>query len=132
MRGRSPVPVVALAVALAATPSCRKTDESFTGTYEGDGVDSQSSSNVKRFTLRIADSGTNVSGNYQLKAIILDVSGTVAGTLVGSEVNLVLTPAAGDCPYRITGVWRGGRITGTYAAFNCFVRSDGTLDLKKQ
>jgi len=112
---------------------CKKEDEAFAGTYVGDGVDSQSSSNVKQFTLRIADSGTSVAGNYQLKAVILDVSGTVSGTLNGKDLSLTLTPVAGtDCPYRITGTWGGGQITGTYAAFNCFVRSDGAISLKKQ
>jgi hypothetical protein len=123
--------VLALGLGLALS-SCRKDDPAFAGTYEGDAIDSQSSSNVKRFTLRISDSGTSVSGNFQIKAIILDVSGAVAGTLNGSEINLVLTPSPAECPYRITGLWRPGRITGSYAAFNCFVRSDGTLDLEKQ
>lgn len=114
--------------------ACKKDDPTFAGTYQGDGVDSQSSSNVKQFTLRVADSGTSVAGNYGIKAVILDVSGTVSGTLNGSALELTLTPGAtsNDCPYRITATWQGDRITGTYAAFNCFVRSDGSLNLKKQ
>ena len=56
----------------------------------------------------------------------------MSGTLNGSAVMLTLTPNANDCPYRINGTWSGDRITGSYAAFNCFVRSDGTLDLRKR
>jgi len=110
-----------------------KDDETFDGTYVGDGVDSQSSSNRKEFTLRLSGA-TAVTGTYQIKAILVDTSGSVTGTLTGSDLSLVLTPAAGvnDCPYRITGTWLGDRITGSYAAFNCFVRSDGTLNLKKK
>jgi len=111
-----------------------KDDETFDGTYVGDGVDSQSSSNRKEFTLRISGGSPNVSGTYQIKAILVDTSGGVTGTLTGSDLSLTLTPAAGvnDCPYRITGTWAGDRITGSYAAFNCFVRSDGTISLKKK
>lgn len=131
MGRRFPILIVALGLVLLLG-ACKKEDDTFAGTYEGDAVDSQSSSNVKQFTLRIADSGSSVSGNYQIKAVILDVSGTVSGSINGSELTLTLTPNAGDCPYRITGRWSDRRITGTYAAFNCFVRSDGTLDLKKR
>lgn len=117
-----------------AVAACKKSDPTFAGTYQGDGVDSQASSNVKQFTLRIADSGTSVAGNYGIKAVILDVSGTVSGTLNGSALDLTLTPSAtsNDCPYRVTATWQADRITGTYAAFNCFVRSDGSLNLRKQ
>jgi hypothetical protein len=126
--------ILALTLVLAlVSPACQKSDDDeFAGTYVGDGIDSQDSSNRKQFTLNLGASGTTVSGTYQLKAIILDVNGIVNGTLAGSELSLVLTPTADDCPYRVNGVWAGGRITGTYAAFNCFVRSDGTLNLKKK
>jgi hypothetical protein len=126
--------ILALTLVLAlVSPACEKSDDDeFAGTYVGDGIDSQSSSNRKEFTLNLGASGSTVSGTYQLKAVILDVNGIVSGTLTGSEVALVLTPSAGDCPYRVNGVWAGGRITGTYTAFNCFVRSDGTLDLRKK
>jgi hypothetical protein len=111
-----------------------KDGDVFDGSYRGDAVDSQSSTNVKEFTLNLSASGSTVSGSYQLKAVILDISGTVTGTLNGAELSLTLTPAASsnDCPYRITGRWGAGLITGNYAAFNCFVRSDGTLSLKKR
>jgi hypothetical protein len=72
-----------------------------------------------------------VGGTYRIKAILLDVNGIVSGTLTGSEVALTLTPSNNDCPYRVTGTWSGDRISGSYAAFNCFVRSDGSLTLKK-
>ena len=70
----------------------------------------------------------------QIKAIVLDASGTVSGTVSASDLTPTLTAGAGvsDCPYRIVGTWRGDRITGTYTAFNCLVRSDGTLELRKQ
>ena len=134
MRTRAQARALTVLVALAvAASSCKKDeDEQFAGIYSGDGVDSQDRSNRKEFTLTVADSGTAVAGTYRIRAIILDVSGTVSGTLTGSQVALVLTPSAGDCPYRVSGTWTGNRITGTYAAFNCFVRSDGTLDLEKQ
>jgi len=118
-----------------AFSACESADDTtFAGAYSGDGVDSQSSSNRKEFTLHVADLGTAVTGTYQIKAILVDTSGSVAGTLNGSALELVLTPAAGvnDCPYRVTGTWHGNRITGSYAAFNCFVRSDGTLSLEKR
>jgi hypothetical protein len=126
--------ILALTLVLAlVSPGCEKSDDDeFGGTYVGDGIDSQNSSNRKEFTLNLGASGTTVSGTYQLKAILLDVNGIVNGTLAGSEVALVLTPTGNDCPYRVNGVWTGGRITGTYTAFNCFVRSDGALDLKKK
>ena len=103
-----------IAIALAA--GCNSVDkDTFDGTYSGDAVDSQSSSNVKQITLNVSASGSVVSGAYTLKAIILDVSGNVTGTLTGAA-----------------GTWQGDRIVGTYAAFNCFVRSDGNLTLKKK
>jgi hypothetical protein len=132
MESRIASRIVALGFALAIA-ACQKTDESFAGAYEGDGVDSQSTSNVKQFTLRIAESGGVVSGTFEIKAIILNVSGTVTGTLSGSSLTLVLAPSnIAECPYRITGTWAPRSISGNYAAFNCFVRSDGTLSLKKQ
>lgn len=122
----------ALALALASC-GCRK-DETFDGEYAGDAVDSQASSNVKQLSLRLSASGSIVSGTYSLTAVILNSSGALAGTLNGSDLALVLTPgpAVNDCPYRITGVWRPGEIAGTYQAFNCLVRSDGTFTLKKR
>ena len=122
------IPVVLLVSA------CGSKDDTFDGSYRGDAVDSQSATNIKEFTLNVSASGSTVSGSYQLKAAILDVSGTLTGTLNGSDLSLTLTPGASsnDCPYRITGRWGGGLITGNYAAFNCFVRSDGTLSLKKR
>jgi hypothetical protein len=133
MRTRAHGRALAVLVALAVAPSCgNDDDEQFAGVYSGDGVDSQDRSNRKEFTLTVAESGTTVSGTYRIRAIILDVSGTVSGTLTGSAVALTLTPSNDDCPYRISGTWTGDRITGTYAAFNCFVRSDGTLDLEKR
>jgi len=120
--------------AVLLAPACGSKDETFDGSYRGDAVDSQSATNIKEFTLNVSASGSTVSGSYQLKAAILDVSGTLTGTLNGSDLSLTLTPGASsnDCPYRITGRWGAGLITGNYAAFNCFVRSDGTLSLKKR
>jgi hypothetical protein len=123
----------AAASALApAAVACEEKDQDFAGTYSGDGIDSQNSSNRKEFTLTLAASGTTVAGTFRIRAILVDSSGIVAGTLTGSsEVSLTLTPSNADCPYRVNGTWSGDRITGSYAAFNCFVRSDGTLNLKK-
>jgi hypothetical protein len=125
-----------LAVLAALTlVSCGSSDEDeFAGTYSGDAVDSQSSSNRKDLTLTLAAAGATVSGTYRLKAILIDTSGIVNGTMNGSALALVLTPSTGsnDCPYTITGTWSPGRITGTYAAVPCFVRSDGTFELKKK
>jgi len=125
---------LAVVLALALTACSKSDDDELTGTYSGDAVDSQSSSNRKELTLTVAAAGTTVSGTYHLKAILVDTNGIVNGTLNGSALALVLTPSTGsaDCPYNITGTWTGDRITGTYAAFNCFVRSDGTFDLKKK
>ncbi|MEO8359149.1 MAG: hypothetical protein ABI672_03885 [Vicinamibacteria bacterium] len=113
--------------------------ENFDGAYEGDAIDSQSSSNIKTMTLMIsatgvAATGAPVTGAYTLKAAVLNVSGTVAGTLTGSNLELTLTPGAGvsDCSYKITGTWQGDRILGAYVALSCPVRSDGTLNLKKR
>jgi hypothetical protein len=132
METRTTPRFLALGFALAIA-ACQKTDESFAGSYEGDGVDSQSTSNVKQFTLRIAESGGTVSGTFEIKAIILNVTGIVNGTLSGSTLTLTLTPSVTtECPYRITGTWSPRSISGNYTAFNCFVRSDGTLSLKKQ
>jgi hypothetical protein len=114
---------------------CEKTDtDVFDGSYRGDAVDSQSATNIKEFTLELSASGSTVSGSYTLRAPILNVSGSLSGTLNGSDLTLTLTPSApsSDCPYRITGRWGAGLITGSYAAFNCFVRSDGTLSLRKR
>ncbi len=119
-------------VAGLVSPACKNKDDEFAGTYVGDGIDSQNSSNRKELTLVLGASGTTVSGTYRLRAIILDVNGIVNGTLNGNSVSLVLTPSADDCPYHVEGTWSGDRITGTYAAFNCFVRSDGTLTLRKK
>ncbi len=115
--------------------ACSRTDKDvFDGSYRGDGVDSQSASNVKEFTLNLSSSGSVVSGTYTIKAVILDTSGSVSGTLSGADLTLTLTPGPGvsDCPYRISGAWEKGKISGTYLAFNCFVRSDGALTLKKR
>ena len=124
----------ALAAILAAAGCEKSNDDVFDGSYRGDAVDSQSATNIKEFTLDVSASGSNVSGSYTLRATILNVSGTLTGTLNGSELSLTLTPtpASSDCPYRITGRWGAGLITGNYAAFNCFVRSDGTLSLRKR
>ena len=128
-----PAFVALLALAVVALPHCSNDDdEGFDGTYEGEAVDSQSSSNRKDFTLRVGVSGSDVSGTYRIQAIILDTRGTVSGTLTGSTLALVLTPNDDDCPYRIDATWSGDRISGSYAAFNCFVRSDGTLTLRRQ
>jgi len=125
--------VALLAACTVFTAACEsKDDEALAGTYVGDAVDSQDSSNRKEFTLNLAATGTAVGGTYRIKAIILDVSGSVSGTMTGSELSLTLTPSAPECPYRITGTWSGDRISGTYTAFNCFVRSDGTITLKKK
>src|SRR5262245_44065915 len=120
----------ALALAVAAV-ACKEKDQEFAGTYVGDAIDSQNSSNRKEFTLTVAASGSTVGGTFRIKAILVDSSGIVSGTLTGSDVSLVLTPSNNDCPYRVNGTWSGDRISGSYAAFNCFVRSDGTLTLKK-
>ena len=126
------VPLAALAAAaLLVLPACKQDDEGFDGTYSGEAVDSQDSSNRKEFTLTISASGSTVSGTYRIRAIILDTRGAVSGTLTGSALELTLTPNENDCPYRITGTWSGDRISGSYAAFSCFVRSDGTLSLRK-
>jgi hypothetical protein len=127
---RAVAPALALALSLSACE--KKRDADFSGTYRGDAIDSQNSSNRKEFTLTIAAANTVVAGTYQIKAILIDTNGIVSGTLTGSQLALVLTPSANDCPYRITGTWSGDRITGSYEAFNCFVRSDGTLTLRKQ
>jgi hypothetical protein len=134
MRIPTCVPAAALAfVAVFAAVGCEKSsDDAFAGVWVGDAVDSQDSANRKELTLSLGAADTIVSGTYRLKAVILDTSGIVNGTLIGSEVALVLTPSANDCPYRISGTWNGSRITGTYAAFNCFVRSDGTFSLEKK
>ena len=131
MRQRTRWAAVAVAVMLAA--ACDEPDLTvFDGVYSGDGVDSQDSGNRKEFTLTLTGTDTAVAGTYRIKAPILDVSGTVSGTRNGSGLELVLTPASTECPYRISGTWADGRIRGSYAAFSCFVRSDGTLDLKKK
>src|SRR5262245_66546110 len=90
-----------LALALLGT-ACQK-DEEFAGTYVGDAIDSQDSSNRKEFTLNVTAAGTTVSGSYRIKAILLDTVGVVNGTLNGSALMLTLTPNANDCPYRING-----------------------------
>jgi hypothetical protein len=121
---------LALGAVLAA--GCNNKDEEFAGTYVGDGVDSQSSSNRKTFTLNVDAAGTTVAGTFRIKAILIDSSGIVNGTLNGSALELTLTSSTGDCPYKISGTWQGDRITGSYLATPCFVRSDGTIDLKKE
>jgi hypothetical protein len=130
MRIRTLVALILLGLGAA---SCeRKKDEGFAGNYVGDGIDSQDSSNRKEFRLTLGAADSTVAGTYRIKAIILDVSGIVSGTLNGSALSLTLTPSGDECPYRINGTWSGDRITGSYEAFNCFVRSDGTLDLEKK
>lgn len=132
MRLRTRCIASALAVALPLAACEKKDEEEFGGRYRGDAIDSQNSSNRKEFTLTIAAANAVVAGTYQIKAILIDTSGIVSGSMTGNQLALVLTPSANDCPYRITGTWSGDRITGSYEAFNCFVRSDGTLTLRKQ
>ncbi len=132
MRLRTRCIASALAVALPLAACEKKDEEEFGGRYRGDAIDSQNSSNRKEFTLTIAAANAVVAGTYQIKAILIDTSGIVSGSMTGNQLALVLTPSANDCPYRITGTWSGDRITGSYEAFNCFDRSDGTLTLRKQ
>jgi hypothetical protein len=126
--------LVLAAAAMTAALGCSDSadDQTFDGKYQGDGVDSQDSSNRKEFTLTLTSSGTTVGGTFRIKAILVDSSGNVTGTLDGGSLNLLLSPSNADCPYRIKGTWSPGRIQGTYLATPCFVRSDGTIDLEKK
>jgi hypothetical protein len=103
------------------------------GTWSGTLVDSLSGPGTIQFT--ISQSESALTGTYTVKfpAAANAVTGTLAGTLSGSTVTLVLTPPNGaGCLEDVTVSVSGSSMSGTYAYANCGAIDTGTLSLTLQ
>ncbi len=111
----------------AAAPS------SVAGTWSGTLVDSLSGPGTIQFT--ISQSESALTGTYTVKfpAAANPVTGTLAGTLSGSTVTLVLTPPNGaGCLEDVTVSVSGSNMSGMYTYANCGAIDTGTLTLTLQ
>lgn len=116
-----------LSACSAAAPS------SVAGTWSGTLVDSLAGPGTVQFT--IDQSGASaLTGTWTIKfpAAANSVTGTLAGTLSGSNVSLTLTPNnTAGCSQSVAVTVSGSNMSGTYA-YNCVSIETGTLTLQLQ
>jgi hypothetical protein len=118
-----------LAACGAAAPS------SVAGTWSGTLVDSLAGPGTIQFTID-QSGGSTLTGTYTIKfpAAANPVTGTLAGTLSGATVNVVLTPAnASACLETFSASVSGSNMSGTYS-YNagCGGIDQGTFTLQLQ
>jgi hypothetical protein len=102
------------------------------GTFTGQVTSSIAPGVVAEAVLTLTQSGTSVSGTYSDN---LNRSATVTGTLSGTHVSadVQYTDACGGTATSESDVSNGGdRLTGTFAASDCFGNYTGSFTYTKQ
>jgi hypothetical protein len=129
---------ITLVVALVALVSCGGGSPSapsavqVAGTWSGSITSNQvAGSGPARIT--IAQSGSSLTGTWQVTGPNGPDSGNMTGSMNGSSASMSLTPSVpGTCPYSVTATFAGSSMTGTYATQNCTASGSGGVALTKQ
>lgn len=83
--------------------------------------------------LTISQSGSQLSGTWQIGFGGGVNSGYLEGTVNGSSVNVQLYPSnPAACPFNVIATRSGDTLVGNYAAFNCTGSISGTLTVMRQ
>ncbi len=81
----------------------------------------------------LAQSGSQLSGSWQISFSSQSNSGSLQGVVSGNSVSARLLPSrVGACPYTLTATRSGNTLSGNYSAFNCTAALSGTLTGTKQ
>ena len=84
-------------------------------------------------TLTLSQSGSALSGTWNLVGPDGASTGSLSGNAIGALAAMTLTPSvATQCPYTMNTTIAGNRMTGIYASFTCSVVSSGSIDLTRQ
>ena len=120
--------VLALALLLSA---CGVGGSDYSGSYVGSVVDTVGGAGTASIT--IAQSGSQLSGSWQIGFGSLVNSGSLQGVASGNSVSAQLLPSrAGACPYTLTATRSGNTLSGNYSAFNCTQPLSGTFTGTRQ
>jgi hypothetical protein len=125
--------LVAVAVVGLILAGCSATaPSSVAGTWTGSLVDALAGPATLQYTL--SQSGSSLTGTWSSKfpAAANPVTGTLAGTLSGSTVTLILAINNSSCQESVTGTVSGPTMTGTYSDDNCGAGDGGTFTLQLQ
>jgi hypothetical protein len=128
--------LVALGVAFLAFGACDGRDDSLTGNWTGAFRDSIGGLGGGNLTFT-EQSGPMAQGSWQFffqnfgSAKQFHNGGTLAGTVDGNAITVMLTPLTG-CSLSLQATRSGLNMSGTYAAVNCAVPETGTFDLEKE
>lgn len=84
-------------------------------------------------SLTISQSGSQLTGSWQIGFGGGVNSGSLQGTASGNAVNVQLFPSnPSACPFNVTATRSGDTMNGNYAAFNCTGAISGTLNVTKR
>jgi hypothetical protein len=125
--------LVGVAVVGLILAGCSATaPSSVAGTWTGSLVDALAGPATLQYTL--SQSGSSLTGTWSSKfpAAANPVTGTLAGTLSGSTVTLILAINNSSCQESVTGTVSGSTMTGTYSDDNCGAGDGGTFTLQLQ
>jgi hypothetical protein len=124
--------VVCLAGACGGSSPAAPSQASFSGTWKGT-ITSSLATGSTPATLTLSQSGSSLSGTWNLVGPDGPTAGSLTGGAVGSLVAMTLTPGVQtQCPYTVNATVSNTRMTGVYASFNCTVVSSGSIDLARQ
>jgi opacity protein-like surface antigen len=122
--------LLALVVVLLLA-GCSSSSADYSGQWVG--TVSDTVGGVGQGNLTISQSGSQLTGSWQIGFTGGLNSGSLQGTVSGSSVSVQLYPSRPDaCPYNLTATRSGDTLTGNYAAYNCSISISGTLTAQKQ
>jgi len=83
--------------------------------------------------LTISQSGSQLSGSWQIGFGTGVSSGSLEGTANGDSITAQLYPSDPTaCPFNVTATLSGDTMNGNYAAFDCTGAISGTLSMTRQ
>jgi len=126
--------LILLVAALFGLHGCSD-DDSLSGVWTGAFSDSLGGFGGGNLTLR--QSGAALEGSWE--AVFQTFAGraqynnggSLAGTVDGGSISLVMTSSQGSCSYHLDATRSGRKLSGTYAAIDCATPQTGSVDLER-
>lgn len=103
----------------------------YSGQWVGSVFDSVGGAGTGNIT--IAQSGSQITGSWQIGFGSLVNSGSLQGVVSGNSISAQLYPSRADaCPYTLTATRSGNTLNGNYSAFSCTISISGTFTGTRQ